>query len=170
MVRPHAAVTLALAFALPFPAMDSHAAHEIVGRGFVQDDGTLLINNQVVHLYGIYIPPTAGDVCLELNGQPAGCGPRPALDFRLAAEGFVRCYPQEKYDDGSLSAVCYVGWTNFNPGKDLAAYLLQQGYALATDYAPPEYGEYESMAQSQGRGVWRVPAGTINRQPFRGHR
>jgi endonuclease YncB( thermonuclease family) len=53
---------------------------------------------------------------------------------------------------------------------DLAAYMLQQGYALATDDAPLEYRPYERTAQSQGLGVWGVPVETINRHPFPGHR
>jgi len=168
MVRPRTAITLVLAFALLFLAMDSRAAYEIVGLAFVQDDATLLIHNHVVHLYGIYIPPAARDVCLNWNEPKRYCGPGAALDSWV--NGFLHCYPQEKYDDGSLSAVCYANRTTFNPGDDLAAYLIQQGYALATPDAPSEYRAYESAAQSQGLGVWGVSVDTINRQPLRGHR
>jgi endonuclease YncB( thermonuclease family) len=158
---------LVLAFALAFLAMDSHAMYEIVGRAFVQDDCTIEINNHVVHLYGIYIPPSAReDRCWNLRRGP--CTARAALDFRV--QGFVHCYPQGKYDDGSLSAVCYVNQTTFHQGIDLAAYLLQAGYALATDDAPLEYRAYERKAQSLGLGVWGFPVDTINGQPFQGHR
>jgi endonuclease YncB( thermonuclease family) len=167
MVRPRTAINLVLAFALPFLAMDSHAAYEIVGLAFVQDGDTLLIHNHVVHLYGIYIPPSAREGRCW-NGPRAPCTAQAALDFRV--EGFVRCYPQAKYDDDSVSAVCYVNRTTFNAGEDLAAYLIQQGWALATPDAPPEYREYEGKAQSLGLGVWGVPVDTINTQPFRGHR
>jgi endonuclease YncB( thermonuclease family) len=168
MVRPRTAITLVLAFALPLLAMDSHAAYEIVGLAFVKDDATLLIRNHVVHLYGIYIPPAASNVCLNRNEQERHCGPGAALDYWV--NGFLHCYPQEEYDDGSLSAVCYANRTTFSPGDDLAAYLIQQGYALATPDAPSEYRAYESAAQSQGLGVWGIPVDTINRQPFRGRR
>jgi endonuclease YncB( thermonuclease family) len=167
VVRPRTAITLVLAFALAFLAMDSHAMYEIVGRPFVQDDCTIEINNHVVHLYGIYIPPSAReDRCWNLRRGP--CTARAALDFRV--QGFVHCYPQGKYDDGSLSAVCYVNQTTFHQGIDLAAYLLKSGYALATDDAPLEYRAYERKAQSLGLGVWGFPVDTINGQPLQGHR
>jgi hypothetical protein len=167
-VRLRTAITLVLAFALPFLAMDSHAAYEIVGLAFVQEDGTLLIHNHVVHLDGIYIPPAARDVCLNWTEPKSHCGPGAVLDFRV--DGFVHCFPQAKYDDGSLSAVCYVDRTTFNQGEDLAAYMIQQGVALAAPDAPAEYRAYERNAQSLGFGVWGVPVDTINTQPFRGHR
>jgi endonuclease YncB( thermonuclease family) len=168
MVRPRTATTLVLAFALPFLAMDSHAAYEIVGLAFVQDDATLRIHNHVVHLYGIYIPPAARDLCRNRNESQRICDAMALLDFHV--HGIVHCYPQEKYNDGSLSAVCYVDRTTFNQGTDLGADMIQQGYALATPDAPPEYREYERKAQSLGFGVWGVPVDTINGQPFQGHR
>ena len=88
-----------------------------------------------------------------------------ALDFKV--KGFIRCFPQSENRDGSLNAVCYVNRTGFDPGEDLAAYLLERGWALALPQAPFEYHALEKIAISQEVGVWGYPVDSIRRRPHR---
>ncbi|MGA7978829.1 MAG: nuclease-like protein [Chromatiaceae bacterium] len=168
MPRTNTALASALLVLLALLAGSSRAANEIVGLAIVQGDGSLLIKNRVIHLYGIYVPPTDRECRAWIS--PVRCSSRAslALDFRVS--GFIRCYPQYENADGSLSAICYVDRTTFDPGEDLAAYLIQQGWALATPDAPFEYQALERIAENQGRGVWGFSVDTITRRPFPEHR
>jgi endonuclease YncB( thermonuclease family) len=168
MNRTRTAPALALLLLLPLVSMTARAANEIVGLAIVQDDGSLLIKNRVVRLFGIYLPPTDRQCRAWIS--PVRCSSRAslALDFRVS--GFIHCFPQYENDDGSLSAICYVDRTTFNPGEDLAAYLIEQGWALATPDAPFEYEALERIARSQGRGVWGFSVDAYSRRPFREHR
>ena len=87
------------------------------------------------------------------------CSSRAAIALEFKISGFVRCTPQERFDDGSISAVCRAN------GDDLAAYLLQRGWALALPEAPFEYVALERIAQSRQLGVWGFPLGPL--QPKR---
>jgi hypothetical protein len=82
-----------------------------------------------------------------------------ALDFKVA--GFLHCFPQSENRDGSLNAVCYVNRTSFDPGEDLAAYLLERGWALALPGAPFEYQALEKIALSRQVGVWGYQVDSI---------
>ena len=127
-------------------------AWELHSYVHVQADGSLLIKGERVHLYGIHLPPT-GNRC-RTNIRPIRCGSRAmlALDFKI--QGFVRCYPQTENEDGSLNGICYVDRDHFNEGEDLAAYLVEKGWALALPDAPFEYKALERIARHNNRGVW----------------
>ncbi|MEA3410892.1 MAG: nuclease-like protein [Pseudomonadota bacterium] len=142
--------TLILATILAAAA--SSAAAEIASFAFINDDGTLRMRNRTIHLYGIYIPDTAR-TCMTFR-RPLTCGSRAALalDFKKGAN-FVHCEPQEHYTDGSISAVCTV------KGDDLAAYLIERGWALALPDAPFEYRALERIAERRGIGVWGITLG-----------
>jgi endonuclease YncB( thermonuclease family) len=159
-------ICLALAFALLSQHLvDSRAApNEIVGHAIVRDDATLLIKNRVIHLFGIYIPPTNRE-CRKWE-NPVRCSSRAGLSLDFRVSGFIRCYPKYENADGSLTAVCYVDRTTFDTGEDLAAYLIQQGWALATPDAPFEYSALERIAENQGLGVWGFQVDAFSRRPF----
>lgn len=42
-------------------------------------------------------------------------------------------------------------------GEDLAAYLLEQGWAVALPYTPFEYHVLERIARHKGFGIWGFP-------------
>jgi endonuclease YncB( thermonuclease family) len=128
-------------------------AGDIVGIAFVQPDGSLYLQGRTIRLYGIYIPPGEYDCVSKL--VPARCGNRPALALERAIDGFVRCRPVGRYADSSWSAVCYVGSNRFTAGRDLAASLISNGWALAGPGAPFEYVALERIAMAQRRGVWQ---------------
>lgn len=130
------------------PALSVHGA--MSSYAFVNDDRSLRISGRTYRLYGIHIPPT-GRSCRE-DERPVKCGSRAALalDFKISGD-FVRCEPRERRDDGTISAVCTAS------GVDLAAYLLERGWALALPDAPFEYHALEKIARHRGVGVWGFP-------------
>ena len=142
------------------------AAAEFRSYAVVQEDASLLIQNKVVRLYGIYIPQN-GQFC-NVNPRPPFCGTRAAaaLDFKI--QGFVTCQETGIYfSDGSISAVCWTGRSNFGEGEDLGAYLISAGLALAGPDAPFEYQALERIAQTTNQGVWGFQADTFG---FRSNR
>ncbi len=122
------------------------AAADISSYAFVQQDGTLRVDGRAIRLYGIYIPPTE-NAC-NTNERPVRCSSRAVLALEFKISGFVRCTPQERLEDGTLSAVCRAD------GEDLSAYLLQRGWALALPDAPFEYVALERIARERQTGVW----------------
>jgi endonuclease YncB( thermonuclease family) len=144
------------------------AQRHLEGLAIVRGDGSLLIKEQVVRLHGIYIPPTDR----QCRGwiSPVRCDSRAvlALDFRV--RGFINCDVVGENRDGSLSATCYVDRTSFDPGEDLAAYLIERGWALALPNAPFEYHALEKIASKREVGVWGYPADSFSERPFPSNR
>ena len=83
------------------------------------------------------------------------------LEFKI--QGFVRCEINSRNEDRSLNGTCYANSTNFDPGEDLAAYLLRLGWAVPTPGAPFEYQVLGEIAREQERGVWGFSADRILR-------
>ena len=142
----------ALAIACLLLAASSLA--QVSSYAFVNDDGSLRIKGRTYRLYGIYIPPTAQS-CRSFE-RPVQCGSRAALALDFKIQGFVRCETRDKNDDGTISAYCTAD------GDDLAAYLLERGWALALPDAPFEYQALEKITRHRGLGVWGFP---VERKP-----
>lgn len=148
------AALVALTPALMRPA---RAQSEISSFAFVQQDGTLKVAGSLIHLYGIYVPPT-DQTCYTFI-RPVPCGTRASLALELKISGdFVHCNPTATHADGSVTARCVAGNT------DLSAWMLQQGWAVALPDAPFEYTALEKIAQSKGIGVWGIPVDTLRRR------
>jgi endonuclease YncB( thermonuclease family) len=142
------------AMALP---LDAKSETEISSYAFVQNDGTLRISGDVIHLYGVYIPPT-GHTCYTFI-RPMPCGTRAslALDFKIGVE-FVHCKERTRNPDGTINATCTAR------GEDLSAWMLQSGWAVALPDAPFEYAAMEKIARAKGIGVWGMPVEIIKRK------
>jgi len=134
---------------LPLPAA---AADSFEGHAIVRDDGSLLIKNRVVVLYGIYLPPTDRQ-CRDWI-RPVRCDSRGVLALDFKVRGFITCFPRGEDSEGRVHAICYVDRTGLDSGEDLGAYLIQKGWALALPNAPFEYQAMERIAQTRGLGVW----------------
>jgi endonuclease YncB( thermonuclease family) len=146
-------------------ACGAASAREIVGHAIVRSDGSLLIKERVIHLDGIYLPPTDRQ-CRDWI-RPVRCDSRAVLALDFKVKGFIRCYTRSENEDGSLNAVCYVDRNSFNRGEDLAAYLLERGWAIALPQAPFEYHAIEKIAHSREVGVWGYQADSIGRRIYR---
>ncbi|MCG6860360.1 MAG: nuclease-like protein [Chromatiaceae bacterium] len=141
------------------------SAGELVGHAIVRSDGSLLIKKRVVRLDGIYLPPTNRQ-CREWI-RPVRCDSRAVLALDFKVKGFIHCFPRSENGDGSLNAVCYVNQTSFEPGEDLAAYLIEQGWALALPNAPFEYQAIEKIALSRKVGVWGYQVDSVTAPIYR---
>lgn len=124
-------------------------AAELSGNAFINDDATLRLDGKTIRLYGIHIPSTGQD-CATYQ-RPVRCASRAALALEFRIQDFVHCTPLERNPDGTLNARCDSG------GYDLAAYLVERGWALALPDAPFEYVALERIARSRGVGVWGFP-------------
>ncbi len=151
------AAALWLAGAIP----TAFAGSEIVGHAILRGDGSLLIKNEVIDLFGIYLPPTDFQ-CRDWE-SPVRCASRGVLALDFKVRGFITCYPRYETDDGRLKATCYVGRTGLTSGEDLAAYLIQRGWAVATPDAPFEYEAMEKIARVRGMGVWGFTVDSYSR-------
>ena len=149
---------LTIALILSLPAV---ARADLFSYAHVQDDASLKIKGQTVHLDGIYIPPTDRDC--QTTIRPARCATRAALALEFKIQGFVRCEINSRNEDRSLNGTCYANSTNFDPGEDLAAYLLRKGWAVATPGAPFEYHVLGEIAKERELGIWGFSADRILR-------
>ena len=140
------------------------AGREFEGLAIVRDDGSLLIKERVVRLHGIYIPPTDRQ-CRDWI-RPVRCDSRAVLALDFRAKGFIRCFVVREHDDRSLEATCYADRTSFDPGEDLAAYLIERGWALALPDAPFSYHALERIASQRQLGVWGYPVDSFGDRVF----
>ena len=133
------------------------SAAEFSSYAIVHDDASLVIQNKVVRLFGVYIPDPRRFCDTQL--RPAFCGNRAATALNFTIQGFVTCQEMGiTYDDGSISAICWTKRSNFSEATDLGAYLIREGLALAGPDAPFEYQALERIAQTNGLGVWGFQA------------
>ncbi len=137
---------------------------DITGYALVQDDGSLKVDGRLIRLYGIYIPPT-GVTCRSFI-WPRPCAPRAALALDFKIQGFVSCHEVAVNEDGTISAICQNNYTSVSKGEDLAAYLLQQGWAVALPGAPFIYHALERIARHKGFGIWGFPQDIIRYKGF----
>jgi endonuclease YncB( thermonuclease family) len=151
-----AGALFALLFCLA-PAHRAWAIDEISSFAFVQEDGSMKVDQYLVHLYGIYIPPT-DHTCYTFT-RPVQCGTRAslALDFKISGS-FVYCTQRATNTDDSIVASCRVG------NQDLSEWMLQNGWAVALPDAPFEYSALERIAQSRGIGIWGIPVDVIRKR------
>jgi endonuclease YncB( thermonuclease family) len=137
------------------------AIEPITGLARVAADGTLVVGDRRVRLFGIFIP-LDGRQCRTWLRPPLCAAPAVlALSNRIT--GFVRCEPRRLRDDGVIEAVCFARAQRLGAGDDdLAAQLLLEGWALAGPDAPFEYRGLERIAERRGVGLWN-PGVTIFR-------
>ncbi len=123
-------------------------AETLVGIPFVVDSNTLEIHGERIHLYGIDAPERT-QPCYDSDGFPWRCGQKAAsaLAARIGGQA-VRCEGSERDGAGCLVVVCYV------QGKDLNAWMVRWGWALAYRGRSPDYIGEERQAKAAELGVW----------------
>jgi endonuclease YncB( thermonuclease family) len=153
--RNRTVATLSLMVLMALLASLPAAALELNSYAQVRDDASLLVKGRVLHLDGLYLPPMERRCRTEI--RPIRCGTPAALALAFRIQGFVHCSTQDRYDDDSFSARCFLGRTAFDDGIDLGAYLIEQGWAMASPDAPFEYHAIERIARHHDRGIWGIP-------------
>lgn len=136
---------LVLATASGGPA---RADETLTGRAVVLEGDTLRLRGQVVGLYGI-VAPAPGATCESARGAPIRCGAEAAR--ALAAridEGSLACEPRGRDRFDRLLAVCR------KDGEDLAAWMVENGHAVADRFFVRDYVALEARAWSRRRGLW----------------
>ena len=141
------ALAALLLLATPLPAAEIHS------YAIVQDDGSLRVQGKTIRLYGVYLLDTAYGCRSDF--RPPLCGDRAVRALKTIIRGFVRCLPQARLADRSISAICYVDASSHTqPPIDLGARLIAEGLALAGPEAPFEYRALERLAEANHRGRW----------------
>ena len=159
-------LALALACLSAVHAALAQAPEGVRGLGRVRGDGSLVVDDTVVHLAGVAFPRRP-DCRAAVGAAGAGCasGAVRALEDRVS--GFVHCAVVGRRRDGSVEGFCSIaGRGVLDPRTDLGAWLIDRGLALAGAGAPPEYLALERLAEAQGRGLWAHPSADPGR-PYR---
>jgi endonuclease YncB( thermonuclease family) len=105
-----------------------------------------------VRLHGAYLPDV-DPACRSLT-RSVPCSSRGVRALQGKVNGFVRC---AIVGGGAnvLEGICTMpGRDRFGPGEDLAAWLIERGWALAAGAAPARYYALESLARSREVGLW----------------
>ncbi|MEE8188583.1 MAG: thermonuclease family protein [Kiloniellales bacterium] len=143
-----AAIALILAFGLaPGPV----EAGQLVGKPSVVDGDTLDFSGQAVDLYGIDAPEVEQNCHADGQSWPCGREARWAAINRISPH-WVTCVERGRGADGSMTAVCYLAGVG---QYDVAAWLVERGWALADRRVSQDYVTQERAAQAAGAGLWR---------------
>ena len=121
---------------------------ELAGRATVADGDTLTIAGERVRLHGIDAPESE-QTCLA-RGERWRCGQAAteALAKRIAGRRIV-CTERDRDRYGRIVAVCHAG------GRDVNAWMVMQGHALAYRKYSSAYAGQERAAKAARRGLWR---------------
>lgn len=122
------------------------------GLAIVQNDGSLRVAGETVYLYGVYLPRLER-TCRTFI-RPPKCNAPSVLVLDGLVDGFVRCQVVRQGRDAVQGICTQAGRDLFGPREDIAATLVQRGWALAADNAPPEYRALEAIAKSREVGLW----------------
>jgi endonuclease YncB( thermonuclease family) len=117
----------------------------------VNDDASLNLRGHTIVLAGIHVPKTA-EGCIDRAG--AACRTRAAAALRFKIQGFVHCEGLQAVGRSALTGTCHVDRSPFDPGIDLGAYLVENGWAFATPDAPFSYHALQRLAEAQLKGIW----------------
>jgi endonuclease YncB( thermonuclease family) len=124
----------------------------LIGRARVIDGDTIDITGTRVRLEDIDAPE-ADQTCVDIKGQAWACGKTAADELRAHIGGReLNCWPSRIDRYRRTLAVC-----SLPDGSDVNAWMVRQGWALASGFAG-NYGSEEQAARASKRGIW---AGTF---------
>ena len=121
---------------------------QLSGPASVTDGDSLKVSGHRVRLHGIDAPESA-QTC-RADGKPWSCGTAAtsALRKRLAGRP-VACEERDRDRYGRIVAICRIA------GKDVNAWMVAQGWALAYRKYSTDYVPQERAAKAARRGLWR---------------
>lgn len=124
----------------------------IVGKAWVIDGDTVVISGIHIRLEGIDALET-DQICTDANGKPWPCGRTATRELqRLIHGGDLTCDKRAMDRYQRVLAVC-----KLPDGSDVNAWLVRQGWALATGFVKM-YESEQDEAEAAKRGIW---AGTF---------
>lgn len=123
-------------------------AAPVTGRASVIDADTIEMRDTRFRLFGIDAVE-ARQLC-HREGKAWPCGRRAA--FALSdhlGQRPVTCVPTGKKSWERLVARCFLA------GKDIAAWLVREGWAVASPKHSADYLEMEAEARRLSKGIWQ---------------
>ena len=122
------------------------AAEVLAGRAYVVDGETLLVDDRMVALSGLFSPELDQQCFVGSLRWACGEAAKEALETQVEGKT-IHCETP-----GSGDAARY-RCTHRN--VDIGAWLLEQGWALANDQASDDYRGRQSKAITAELGIWR---------------
>jgi endonuclease YncB( thermonuclease family) len=120
----------------------------LIGRARVIDGDTIDIAGTRIRLEDIDAPE-ANQTCVDPRGQAWPCGKTATDELRAHINGReVNCKANGFDRYRRVLAVC-----SLPDGSDVNAWMVQQGWALATGFLK-SYGSEEAEAETAKRGIW----------------
>ncbi len=124
----------------------------IIGKAWVIDGDTIVINNTHIRLEGIDAPESTQS-CIDARGGSWACGSRATRELRNYIRGQELTCTEKALDRYRRTlAICKVP-----DGTDINAWMVRQGLAIAYGFAKT-YRSEQNEAENAKRGIW---AGTF---------
>jgi endonuclease YncB( thermonuclease family) len=123
-------------------------ANTFTGSPKVIDGDTIVVQSQVIRLYGIDAPEN-GQKCKNARGKSYSCGKEAEKALKALVESGVSCTGSEFDNYDSLIAVCS------NGSADINRQMVLAGHALVFRKFSDTYIDEESAAERSRAGIWQ---------------
>lgn len=121
----------------------------IYGAVKVLNGDTIQLNGRLVRFYAIDAPES-NQLCADKYGSSYHCGKKSARWLKKwLGKNTIECKVVEQNKKGHIVGIC-----NFGP-YDIAAALVNAGWAVSYDKYATVYKPYEIQAQEAKRGLWQ---------------
>lgn len=131
------------------PVITPVVLKDIVGTASVIDGDTIEIHGQKIRFHGIDSPEST-QLCKTAEGKDYRCGQHAALALSdQIGRKTVTCQQKDTDRYKRIVAVCSVEKKNLN------AWMVSQGHALAYRQYSKDYIEHENLAKTGKLGVWQ---------------
>jgi endonuclease YncB( thermonuclease family) len=154
--RPAFLLVMALVFLAGFYALNRPRLERalpdrqppLVGQASIVDGDSIRLGGRSIRLDGIDAPEW-DQTCRDAGGRTWRCGRAAKWALRDRAHGqTVSCQPRARDRYGRTVAVCALA-----DGGDLNAWMVRQGWAIASGFAGM-YAAEQAEAKAAKRGIW----------------
>jgi endonuclease YncB( thermonuclease family) len=121
----------------------------VYGVANVINGDTINLGNRYVKLYGV-VAPISNQTCADSRGRSYACGQESARWLKRWISGQeIECRVLHQDSRGNIVGVCMIGQ------YDIAAALVNAGWAVANTKTTNIYVPYQQQAQENLRGLWQ---------------